>query len=298
MPVASRRFDVLLRGEKLLDAGNEAEAVARAGATSWLRVLRHWNQVKPQAKRDLFVVLWRSALFDEAELARARAARTQGEKRFLVLPDDSPWESLLEAIFKLNIRSAERVHVPRLECDRAETFLRRFLAALSLGDDHDAIADAWWEADRLVILSPTFERIKVPLEALPKLGGASLEDRNAFEIDGCGEYIYWPRHDVHMGWSQFMQAADPQARLRAQGRSDAFNRAYGRAIRTHREEAGLTQSRIAGLDERTVRRIELGTTRVTSNALAKLARAHRMSANDYLGELANRLDVAAPQTGC
>lgn len=152
------------------------------------------------------------------------------------------------------------------------------------------IMDAWWEGDRLIVVAPTFERLRVPVDAVPKLRHASPESRERFEIDEHGQYIYWPDEDVHMGWAQFQQAVDPAAKLQAQQQSQAFNQRYGTAIRTLRKERKLTQAQIPGLDARTVRRIEQGRTPATVNALTKLAAAHRMSIHDYTAALASRLD--------
>jgi transcriptional regulator with XRE-family HTH domain len=89
-----------------------------------------------------------------------------------------------------------------------------------------------------------------------------------------------------MGWSQFEQAVDPEARLRAEQESARFDKSYGAAIRKLRQSRSLNQSEIGELTERTVRRIEQGETRATLQAMKKLAMAHKMSVNDYMNEVA------------
>jgi hypothetical protein len=79
-----------------------------------------------------------------------------------------------------------------------------------------------------------------------------------FEIDADGSFIYWPDLDVHLGWNQFLQAVDPEELRKAQRRSEGFNKRYEAAIRKLREEAGLAQSKVEGLTERQLRRIEQG----------------------------------------
>ena len=288
---AARRavFDILLRGDRLRNA---TRGFRRDLCSHWkgaLRFLDDWKDVRVEARSDLFVVVFQGVLLDKDELNEARRIRTAGQKRFLLLPDDSPREALPERICRLGIRSAKRVHTPRLEADDLRAFMRRFLVALSLSRTEQTIADAWVEGDKLVVLSPTFERLKVPVASIPKMGGESSQELRSFEIDENGEFIYWPSHDVHMGWPQFEQVVRPQARLRAQQASESFNRRYGKAIRGLREEAGIRQSDVVGLDARTVRRIEQGQTRATANALGKLAAAHGLELGQYLARLADTL---------
>jgi transcriptional regulator with XRE-family HTH domain len=82
--------------------------------------------------------------------------------------------------------------------------------------------------------------------------------------------------------------ADPEVRKQreADRRKDAVR--YASAIRRLREERGLKQTDIKGLSERQVRRLEEGDTLPHSSTLNKLAAAHGMSINDYMGELAKR----------
>lgn len=149
--------------------------------------------------------------------------------------------------------------------------------------------DAWWDGEELVVISPTLERLRVPLNKLPKVRNIDKNQREKFVIDPHGVFIYWPDVDVHMGWSQFKQMIDPASLLRAQQKSEAFNKRYGSAIRQLRQEKGINQSQIEGLDARTIRRVENGETRATSKALACLAKSHQMKINDYMNEIAKHL---------
>lgn len=168
-------------------------------------------------------------------------------------------------------------------------YLARLIAALDAPDSDRAILDAWLEGGNLVVLSPAFERLRVPLARLPGLRGATRAQLGAFELDEYGDFLYWPSHDVHIGWCELLQVVDPKARLRAEQKSVDFNRRYGDAIRRLREASGLAQAAVRGLSERTVRRIEQGKTRATVRALTKLAEAHRLSANEYMQRLAQAL---------
>src|SRR5208337_3623141 len=103
-----------------------------------------------------------------------------------------------------------------------------------------------------------------------------------FEIDPDGSFIYWPEIDVHLGWNQFLQVVAPAELRKAQQRSADFNERYGAAIRRVREAAGILQSRVEGLTERQIRRIEQGECRATSAAIVALANAHGLDANAYM----------------
>ena len=68
------------------------------------------------------------------------------------------------------------------------------------------------------------------------MNAASPEELAEFEIDDEGEYIYWPSHDVHVGWDQFEQSIHPEASITAKQSSQEFNRQYGQAIQILRDE--------------------------------------------------------------
>jgi hypothetical protein len=73
-------------------------------------------------------------------------------------------------------------------------------------------------------------------------------------MDPDGSIIYWPDIDFHLGWNQFLQAVDTAGLLKAQQRSEDFNRRYGAAIRKLRDDAGIPQAKVEGITERQLRR--------------------------------------------
>ena len=152
-----------------------------------------------------------------------------------------------------------------------------------------SIADAWVEGETLFVLSPGFDRLRVPLNDLYRVVGATIDNIKAFEIDEDGSYLYWPHANVHLGWEQLQGILDATTLLSARPRSAAFNQQYGRAIRTLREEHGLKQSEIVGIADRHLRRIEHGQTAATRSVLASLTQAHGMDLPRSLAELAGRL---------
>jgi hypothetical protein len=211
-------------------------------------------------------------------------------RRFCLFLNDRPLESVPQRVMQLRVRSDKKLHLAKLTNGESELdFIQRFIAALSTEDSSSGIVDAWCEGDYLVVLSPHFDRIRVSFSVLPKVNRQIAEDQHRFELDGYGDYIYWPSCDVHLGWSQLQQLADPMAKLKAEQRSAEFNARYGEAVRRVRVAHNLTQSAIHGLSERSVRRIEQGNTRATADALKKLAHAHGLSAAEYMAEVAKLL---------
>jgi hypothetical protein len=254
-----------------------------------VRLLDDWAQLSRKPASDLSLVSWLRFLQDPSEQADIRAARPW-ISRFLLFLGDSPTEAIPGALASLNVRRGERVHLAQLEpSERPASYILRLAEALGTSDSQESIVDAWWEGEEFVVLSPEFRRVRVPLGELPKLSKAPAEERRTFEIDKYGDFVYWPSRDLHMGWAEFLQAADPRAGLRAQQRSREFNKRYGRAIREFRKRNGLAQREIVGLSDRTVRRIEQGLTRATTSAIQKLADAHGLSPTEYMNELARLL---------
>ena len=56
-----------------------------------------------------------------------------------------------------------------------------------------------------------------------------------------------------------------------------------------RETAGIPQSRVEGLTERQIRRIEQGESRATTAAITTLAKAHGLDANAYMEKLSKAI---------
>ena len=151
------------------------------------------------------------------------------------------------------------------------------------------IIDAYLAGGALLVRGPKHRMLHVPLRSIPALKGQPCAKLRNFKIDPDGSFIYWPALNVHLGWNQFLQAADPAELRRAQQRSADFNRRYGAAIRKVREAAGIPQSNIEGLTDRQVRRIEQGICKATAGALAALARAHGLDVNAYMDKLAKAM---------
>jgi hypothetical protein len=277
---------LLVRGARLTRVAREARRALPVRVSGRVPFYTDWQEASRHPWRTLYVVSSLEQLANEERWANVRHPC-----RFLAFVDQTPPEAIPEYLFRLQVRSERRIHlVQRNDVDDIRSLLKRLLQSLSNTSEEEIVADAWWEDNQFVVLSPGFERLRVPLDALPApLRNAGREVREDFRIDQYGDFVYWPRLDVHMGWDQFLQAVDPMSTLRAEQKNTHFNSRYGRAIRSLRESAGLTQGDIPGLDERTIRRIERGQTRATANAIARLAEAHGMEPSEYMAELSHRL---------
>ena len=131
--------------------------------------------------------------------------------------------------------------------------------------------------------------LHVPIDHLSSLRGQPPRVLRNFQIDPDGSFVYWPDIDVHLGWNQFLQAVDPDELRRAQQRGAGFNQRYGAAIRTVREGLKISQSKVEGITESQLRRIEQGECRATAGALAALAEAHGLPVHNYLDLLSKSM---------
>ncbi|MGA2617179.1 MAG: DUF2442 domain-containing protein [Thermoguttaceae bacterium] len=230
-----------------------------------------------------------SRLADIPEDAKALAAGGP-QRRHLVFVEDMPVEAIPSRVSRLNVRDSRRLHiVMERNLPAISAIIKRAISGMAIIQDPSRIVDAWVEGANLVVLSPSFQRLYVPVTELARYLGNHPERIKAFEIDEDGSYLHWPHADVHLGWEQLQGIVDPTILVAAQRRSEAFNRKYGAAIRGLREDRGLKQSDIRGIADRHLRRIEHGQIAATSSVLRALAEAHAMSLADYLGELAERL---------
>lgn len=190
------------------------------------------------------------------------------------------------------IQSEDRLHVVKLdkfEPSRIAEIVRRYRNALGNDDRRGGIIDAFLVGDTLFVRGRTSRMLRVPVSAIDGREGQPRRRIENFQIDPDGSFLYWPELDAHLGWNQFLQIVDPAARRKAQQRSSEFNICYGAAIRKLREQAAIPQSKIPGLTDRQLRRIEQGECRATTKSLAALAKAHGLTLDDYLDRLAKAM---------
>jgi hypothetical protein len=263
----------------------------RPGKHGW-GSLKTWGDLPTDTERPILVAWMLEGVTREA-VKRFREHKGVADRytTFLLFQGSLPSRAVADRMAWLNVRNEERVFFVTTNGEKEEALAERVLIALDNADEENRIVDAWWEGTTLVVISPTpegFRKLRVPLEKLPVLQKLSQPQRQRFEIDKEGMFLYWPSGDIHLGWEQFEYAVDKAASLKAKQQTEAFNKAYGTAIRKLRREKCLRQSDVEGLTARQVGRIESGQ-RATLSALQKLAGAHGKNVNEYMDELAKRL---------
>jgi hypothetical protein len=230
---------------------------------------------------------------DESFVEMFRNWSTQ-ETRLLIFNEGISSDSLISKILHLQIRKPERCCVVegKFGAGKSQVFLHtleRLFATFESNEERDRIFDATIEKDLLRVVSPKFDRLKVPISKIPQFKNAKPAEVLNFEIDEDGSFVYWPDLDIHLGWRQLQQLSNPEAALKASQKSEEFNKRYGKAVQRLREAACLNRSDILGLSEKQLGRIEKGDCRLTSNAIEALSKAHKMDSNEYMKKLAQTL---------
>jgi hypothetical protein len=214
--------------------------------------------------------------------ADALPPRRGSSTRYLAVVD-VPEPALMQLPAALELRRPEY----RLHVTRDVGVVRRLLVSSLREDPRLGLVDAYVLGDALVVLTGDFEPRSFPIARVPALAAMPVVERNAFEIDADGSYLHWPAHDVHLGVSQLLQAADPAflIDIEIERNSSDFS---GRALREMREERGLRQSDIPGLSERQVRRIEDGISRLRPASAKSIAAALELTVSELLAEVGRR----------
>lgn len=166
--------------------------------------------------------------------------------------------------------------------------LRRMILARQHDAEAKLIASASVHDGRLVVWSCEPRRFDVAIADIPPLAAMSQEALAGLRVSASGSRIHWDAGDVDIDLDTIRECTDARVRRahEAERRTDASR--YAQAIRALRLERGLKQSDIPGLSERQVRRLEAGGTVPHIGTLRKLAEAHGMAVDGYLGELATR----------
>lgn len=238
----------------------------------------------PQAHPQSTLVVSRLSDITKKVLEIAAAGTVTKQLVFL---EELPVEAMASRLMPLNIRNPERIHIAAERDPPAiAELIYRLVSGMAERDGSHPLVDAWIENEQLVLLSPTFARLEVPLAKLARLIGTDKSKAAAFEIDEDGRFLHWPHADVHLGWAQFQQIVDPASVLATAAKTDKYNKRYGAAIRALREAQGLKQTDIQGITDRQLRRVELGQQSASKGTLEALAAAHSLSLEEYVDRLA------------
>ena len=193
-----------------------------------------WSKIRRHGSRPVLAIM-RLSVMDDDFASRFRTL-THRHKNVLLFASDLPAEALPDRITKLGLRDLSRIHLSDRKAPAEQVFLvERWLSVLAGKNADHCITDAWWDGDHLVVISPRFERLRVPISMIPSLRGKPIAELCRFEIDEDGSYVFWPLLDVHLGWDQLAQSVNPLASLKVSQNEEDFNRRYGAAIRQLRE---------------------------------------------------------------
>ncbi len=260
--------------------------------TPRMRIAKNWRHDVGEINSEKHLLVTSTLDMDEQLQA---IFRKHADSRILVIHEKIGTDTLLSHLVHLNIRSPERFYVAELTESQSDAvglidlLLRRMKAAVTARESDRRVWDARIEGDILRVISPSFKRLEISIPSISSLSGASKTSLHHFEIDPDGSFIYWPELDVHLGWEQLAQIADPEAAQKAQRKSKAFNMRYGAAIKKVRQAQGLSVNAISGLSAKQVGRIERGECRSTSQALQKLAAAHGLAVDKYMQRVAKAM---------
>jgi transcriptional regulator with XRE-family HTH domain len=172
---------------------------------------------------------------------------------------------------------------------------RRVLAAWQRNAQSELIASATVANDRLIVVSCEPKTYEVGFDRIPALKKISLQQRNKFEIDEDGSFIWWPSEDIHLDLDAIRSVIDPVWRRKSERLRRLHGREYGHAIAALRRAHGLKQTEVPGISERQLRRVEQSGA-VSVRSLEKLAKAHGMPLDSYLAALAHNLQPSPMRT--
>jgi hypothetical protein len=256
-----------------------------AGPTpSHIHLLGGGDLVQAGAARKLFVFTPATRLGELAP-AISEASRHNRLQALLVRTDVEPeWVPLM-------IRRAGLRTLRNLLVHHEAGLPARMLRAWALGVQRDSIAAATTWDDRLLVVTCAFDEFEIGFGTYPALRAIPSAERARFVIEEDGMFLHWPGAGVHLTVDDLRLATDPALRARAEARRVTHDREFGAAVRALRESMGITQSRVAGLSTRHLRRIENGCV-PGDEAIEALAAAHDMDPETYLECVSERLSSA------
>lgn len=232
--------------------------------------------------KNLFILTSASTLKDVSSIVK-QANNTHDLKALFIYEDiDSKW---LPQIFdQANLRVMRNTFIHN-DLDLPQ----RVLNAWNMKAQDDLIATAIAFEDYLLVFSCAMEQFKIDFQSLPALKKIPVADRNSFEVDVDGSYLYWPTVDIHLDLDSFRYVVDPEYQQRVKLFRLSHDQAFGQAIAKLRKQYKLRQADIKGISARQVSRIENGE-KTTLETLKILAIAHNLDINEYLNQVAEKIN--------
>lgn len=261
--------------------------VPQLHTTNKMRVFRKFNSRILEEARNLFLLCPATELQMVARVASSSNRRHRLRVLFVQKNVDLPF---LGSMFeRAQIKMVRNVLV------HSEPDLPwRVLRAWEMGAQGQLIAQAEVLKDKLIVLSCALERFEVPFNEIKALKEMSPRDRNDLVVADDGSYLYWSKSDVHLDLDAVRYAADPIWREQVDRDTSLYGERFGAAVTSLRKEHQLRQSDIDGVSERQVRRIEGGAF-PRAETLRRMAKAHGLALDEYLGELARRAKKQSPE---
>jgi transcriptional regulator with XRE-family HTH domain len=199
--------------------------------------------------------------------------------RYLII-NDVPDQVLPKLLSALDLRRPHQ----RLHLTRDAGAIRRLLVSSARREPMLGIIDAYVWGDQLTIVTGDFRFRAFPISRIPLVAQLASQDQVAFEISVDGSLVHWPVGDIHLGVSQILQEADPMYLVDIAIERNGMD-STGAALRRLREERALRQTDIPGLEERQVRRIEGGISRLRVESAEKFATAFSLDLTSLLDEI-------------
>ncbi|MBW4517574.1 MAG: helix-turn-helix domain-containing protein [Timaviella obliquedivisa GSE-PSE-MK23-08B] len=169
----------------------------------------------------------------------------------------------------------------------------RILNAWKLGAEQDLIAYAAVSDKGLCILDCALNILTIPFDAMSALNSLPWSERQNFELDADGSYLYWAFTDTHLDLDSFKISVDPDLKTKLNAENLLYDERFGKAIATVRKNLKLKQTDIEGVSARHIGRIEKGA-RPKLETLKLLAKGHGVEINDYIERVAQAMAKIYP----
>lgn len=244
------------------------------------------NLQELEEAKNLFVVATGMNLPEVANLVRL-ANNTKRLRGLLIRQDE--YQSWITQL--LDIADLRNLRNLLVHSDYA--VVKRILLAWSYGAQHHLIADAAVIEGQLLLRDCALNRCILPFSAIRDLASIKPEDRNDFCISTDGSRISWSKYDIDINLDSIERALNPEP---SKKESKEHDLRIGEAIANLRNQHGLRQTDIEGIDERHLRKIEKGSQRATSRCLKILATAHNLDVDDYLNRISTLAKKTSPET--
>ncbi len=226
---------------------------------------------------DIFVVTTGLELSHVAEFIRSAHKRKRVRGLLIRQETGQNWIPLL--LERAGLRSIKGLLVYS-----NNDVLKRVLAAWGKYHAQDnLIADAAVVGELLFVRDCAFNHYEVGFKQIKAFSKVPAKDRGNFVISEEGGRISWPAYDIDLGLDSIKYILHPEPFKEI---ASKHNITYGLAIRKFRKLKKIRQYQIPGVSERHLRRIENGQMAANYKCLQALAKAHKMTMNDYLNQLA------------